>query len=123
MNDHDFAGMPQAPSQLSVLPTRPEWNSHSVAIGDWDLTLEETETAERHIRSIAAGLSQRCAQVGFDPAGYELAYWLHDGGATNNANAIQRWVRRMLDQAPDLPFTDKIDFTENRLQTILEETR
>jgi len=121
MNNHDFADMPQAPSQLSALPTYPEWNSPSVAIGDWHLTPDETETAERHIRSIAAGLGQRCAQVGFDPAGYELAYWLRDGDATNNSNAIQRWVRRMLDQAPDLPFSDKIDFTENRLQTLLEE--
>lgn len=121
MNDHDSAGMPEAPTQLSAFPIYPEWNSHSVAIGDWDLTMEEVETAERHIRSIAAGLSQRCAQVGFDPAGYGLAYWLKDGDATNNTDAIQRWVRRMLIQAPDLAFSDKIDFTENRLQSLLEE--
>lgn len=121
MNNHDFADMPQVPAYPFAVAASTEIAAHAIAVGDWNLSMEESEAAERHIRSIAAGLTQRCAQAGFRPIGYELAYWLHDADATNNSHAILRWVRRMLHAAPDLGFTDKIHFLENRLQALLDE--
>ena len=88
---------------------------------DFTVSAEDSAKAQRHIRALAQAMTQRAARAGFAPPDCELIYWLHDADAVNNSDAIKRWVRTMLTNAPDLDFEDKVLFVEQRLQEILDE--
>ena len=80
----------------------------------------DPERDERHIRALGQAMVQKYAARGIDPSRLELIYWLHDAEAVDNADATQRWVRRMLANAPSMDFEDKVLFIERGLSDMLE---
>lgn len=78
------------------------------------------DTKHRHIRAIGEAMVQRFATRGVDPNRHELLYWLREPDALHNADAIQRYVHRMLKDAPPMDLEDKGLFIESMLRQTLE---
>lgn len=81
----------------------------------------DPERDQRHIKALGQVMVQRYVSRGGNPGDLDLIYWLHDADALNNADAIKRWVRRMLIGAPPMSFEDKVLFIERVLREMLED--
>ena len=112
-------------SQGPVTPIRPDFLDELLEFRCPSRNEEVDEeadpaTKERHIKALGQAMVQKYAARGIDPSRLELIYWLHDAEAVDNADAIQRWVRRMLANAPSMDFEDKVLFIERGLSDMLE---
>ena len=83
----------------------------------------DPERDQRHIKALGQAMVQRYTSRGGNPKNMDLLYWLHDADALDNADAIKRWVRRMLTGAPPMSWEDKVLFIERLLSDTLAETR
>lgn len=81
----------------------------------------DQERDQRHIKALGQAMVRRYIARGGNPGDLDLMYWLHDAEALNNADAIRRWVWRMLIGAPPMSFEDKILFIERLLSEMLED--
>lgn len=113
-------------SQDTVAPLRPDFvdevmELHCPSRNEEIHEEADPATKERHIKALGQAMVQKYAARGIDPNRLELIYWLHDAEAMDNADAIQRWVRRMLANAPStMDFEDKVLFIERGLSDMLE---
>ena len=72
--------------------------SAAIATSEAEWTVDATDSAsiERHVNALSEGLMRRLTAQGILPHRMELIYLLQDGDASDNRDALRRWITRQL---------------------------
>ncbi|MCP5413157.1 MAG: hypothetical protein H6961_00840 [Chromatiaceae bacterium] len=99
--------------------------SAAIATSEAEWTVDATDSAsiERHVNALSEGLMRRLTAQGILPHRMELIYLLQDGDASDNRDALRRWITRQLANATDVGFDDRVSYVESRLRELLQEAQ